>query len=325
MLGVMTMAQFKDRGAYPDGEPSSKYDAALDDTLARDRAFATLGILSGDRALSKFGEAKLRTADRSLRGRVHIGDGFMLDKATGRVEQDPSYAQFLDQQEERRATRAAQSQADILARMGYGADLRRTAPNYAHVPTEGGQAILQTNPEASGGAGPRQTIPVTPPLGGDDRQKAAEAERLAVEAGELYDELRAVGGVVSSPKDIISDVINKVPAVGGGLSRAAQEQMFSPEQQRVRSRGARFEQNLSNLAAGLALTGYELEQRNRWSPFASGINQEEAQRRLANIQRDFGDRRDTILNAPRLQPGDSSPTRATKRVRVDAEGNILGD
>jgi hypothetical protein len=31
------------------------------------------------------------------------------------------------------------------------------------------------------------------------------------------------------------------------------------------------------------------------------------------------------LNAPRLQPGDSSPTRTTKRVRVDAEGNILGD
>lgn len=322
------MAEFHDRNAYPDGESSAEHDAALDEVLARDRAFATLGIISGDPALSKLGETKLRAVGRAPRGKVHVGNGFLLDKATGQVEQDPRYADFIDEQEERRAARAAQSQANILDRMGYGANLRRTAPNYTNVPTDGGQAILQTNPEASGGAGPRETIPVTPPLSGDDRQKAAESERLAVEAGELYDELRSVGGVVSSPKDIIGDVINKIPAVGGGLSRAAQEQMFSPEQQEVRSRGARFEQNLSNLAAGLALTGYELEQRNRWSPFATGISQEESQRRLANIQRDFGSRRDTILKAPRMQPSDSNhpaPSRSTKRVRVDAEGNILGD
>lgn len=321
------MTEFNSEFAYEPGVARNKQNAALGETLKRDRAFATLAILSGDRALSKLGETQLDAARSSVSGKVHIGDGFLLDKATSEVEQDPRYAAFLTRQAELRAARAIQAQADILERMGYGAQLRRTAPQYENVPTEGGQAILQTNPEASGGAGSRQIIPVTPSLDGDDRQKAAEAERLAHEAGELFTELQRVEGVVSSPKDIVADVVNRIPIVGGGLSRVAQEGMFSPEQQSVRSRGARFEQNLSNLAAGMALTGYELEQRNRWSPFASGINQEEAKRRLENIQRDFGNRRDTILHAPRMRSGELENAHVTpqrRRVRVDAEGNVIG-
>jgi len=54
------------------------------------------------------------------------------------------------------------------------------------------------------------------------------------------------------------------------------------------AQGDRMTQRLSNLAAGLALTGFEIEERDKWSPFAPGLVQEQRQLRLNNLHSEFG-------------------------------------
>lgn len=268
-------------------------------SVDRDKLFATLAVISGDKPLSQWGQNVMdqRTRVGAVPRKTSIGNGFILDPATGEVSRDPGYAEY---EKERDALTAAQRetlQAQMLDRLGYSAALRARQPRYTTVDTEGGVAPVQFNPSAPGGAGVGRVIPVIPPVSPETRQKAAESERLAQEASSLHAELGKTRGVVSSPKDIASNVVGQVPVVGAAAGRVLREKLYSPDQLSLQTRGARFEQNLSNLAAGMALTGYELEQRDRWSPFAVGISQDEAQRRLENIQRDFGNRRDAQLNA----------------------------
>jgi hypothetical protein len=269
----------------------------------RDKLMATLAIISGDKPLSQWGQAVMdqRTRVAAQPRKTSIGNGFILDPTTGEVVRDPGYAAYEKERDAIEAAARDRMQGQMLERLGVGADLRARQPRYSLEDTEGGAVPVQYNPLAEGGVGtgPKVSIqrPVTP-------------ERLSLEARSLYDELGKKKGVVSTPKDILTtDVLPKVPVVGSAVSRATREALYSPEQLSVQTRGARFEQNLSNLAAGLALTGYELEQRNRWSPFVSGISQEEAQRRLENIERDFGARRDAALDANRSNTGGPRNTR----------------
>jgi hypothetical protein len=302
-------------------------------------------LLSGDEGLIRVVEHQQKERAGNRTRKASIGNGFILDSATGQVTRDPNYAEYEQGRDTLESSRRAQLQEDMLSRLGLSADLRAKQPRYTAQETEGGVAPVQINPNARGGARAEPTIPVRRPISDTDSQKAAEAERLAAEARDLYGELERVQGAVSSPKDIASSVINKLPLVGAGASQAAQERLFSPDQLSVKTRGANFEQNLSNLAAGLSLTGFEIEQRNRWSPFASGISQGEAQRRLENIERNFTTRGGTIRNANRprnpnglsrnewLEPGnpddgtysDAPSLSKPKRVKVDAQGNVLGN
>jgi len=75
------------------------------------------------------------------------------------------------------------------------------------------------------------------------------------------------------------------------LQRMAEDKMYSsPEVKSYVTRLNRVESKLSQLAAGLNVTGYEMKDRQRWSPNAPGITDEERQLRLNNIERDlFGD------------------------------------
>jgi hypothetical protein len=266
----------------------------MSEALDRDKLLTAAAILSGDPALTRYGEYQL--AQR--RGRKSsIGSGFILDSHSGEVTRDPGYADYERGRDQLEAEQRTRLQQDMMDRLGYSADLRSRQPRYTSQETEGGVAPVQINPNAPGGARAEPTIPVRRPIADADRQKAAEAGRLAKEARELFAALQKTPGTVDSPKDIASEAIGKIPIVGRGASRAYTEGVFSPEQLSLKSRGDRYEQNLSNLAAGLALTGYELEQRDRWSPFARGISQKESQRRLENIERDFGTRQETILRA----------------------------
>lgn len=258
-------------------------------------ALANVAMLSGDEVLGRFGAAQLRTGNRSRKS--SIGRGFILDTQTGAVSRDPNYADYERGRDALESDQRARLQDDMLARLGVSADLRSKQPRYTAQEAEGGVAPVQLNPNAAGGARAEPTIPVRRPIANADAQTAAESERLAAEAQDLHDELSRVEGVVSSPKDIAASAIGKVPLIGPGASQAAQEGMFGADQLALKTRGARLESDLSKLAAGLSLTGFEIEQRNRWSPFAAGISQAESQRRLENIERNFATRGRTIRNA----------------------------
>lgn len=305
-------------------------------------ALANVALISGDEALGKFGEAQLRTGSRSRK--ASIGKGFILDTQTGAISRDPNYAEYEKGRDVLESEQRARLQDDMLTRLGVSADLRSKQPRYTAQETEGGVAPVQINPNAAGGARAEPTIPVQRPLANSDAQTAAESERLAAEAQDLYDELSRVQGVVSSPKDIVASVIGKFPLVGSGAAQVAQENMFGGDQLSLKTRGARLESDLSNLAAGLSLTGFEIEQRNRWSPFAAGISQKESQRRLENIERNFASRGSAIRNANKPRnpnelsyndwlksenPEDDNAYRGSrervKRVKVDAQGNPIGD
>lgn len=268
------------------------------------RRTALMGLVSGDPVLMPAGQALLSKG--SKQNKLNLGNGFVYDPETGETTQDPRYADFVAEREAAAAARAQRAEAARDARLA-------------------AQIGAQNDRFERGLTARSENVPF------NQRVHAAEANRLAQEAHELFNELGRVGGVVSSPKDIAANALGVVPGVGTGAARVAEEQMFTPEQLAVKSRGRRFEQNLSNLAAGMALTGYELEQREKWSPFASGISQAEAKRRLTNLQRDFGDRRDAVLEAGSLRPGGESGTAPpqsaypSKRVRVDAQGNVIGD
>ncbi len=310
--------------------------------MATRRELLELAMLTGDETLGKFGEQGLKEQAGSRTRKASIGNGFILDSATGQVTRDPNYAEYEQGRDSLESSRRSQLQEDMLTRLGLSSDLRSKLPRYTAQETEGGIAPVQINPDARGGARAEPTIPVRRPLSDKDRQDAAEAERLSTEARDLYDELERVEGVVSSPKDIGISLLDKLPS---GVSQAAQEGLYSPDQLSVKTRGANFEQNLSNLAAGLSLTGFEIKQRDRWSPFVTGISQSEAQRRLENIERNFASRRDSTrnANAPRNpnglsrnasldagSPDDNAYSEAPilskpKRVKVDAQGNVIGN
>ena len=70
-----------------------------------------------------------------------------------------------------------------------------------------------------------------------------------------------------------------------GVSRKAEEDIVytDPDVRKYRTKIGRLEGDLSKLASGLAVTGFEMQDRKRWSPFAEGISQEERQNRLLNI------------------------------------------
>lgn len=67
------------------------------------------------------------------------------------------------------------------------------------------------------------------------------------------------------------------------LQRIAEERYYGDEAQGYRSEGRGFEADLSKLMAGLQVTGFEMKDRQKWSPFAPGITAAERERRLDNM------------------------------------------
>jgi hypothetical protein len=129
-------------------------------------------------------------------------------------------------------------------------------------------------------------------LGLPTRSQATEArklERLAGEAGEMEADIAGAQDVRSPVVDTGLEFLKGIPGVGRGMATAAEEWYYDdPGEMELRSRLGRFESQVSKMAAGMALTGYEIGERDKWSPYAPGISAEESERRLGNIQSDLG-------------------------------------
>lgn len=72
------------------------------------------------------------------------------------------------------------------------------------------------------------------------------------------------------------------------FQRWGEAKMYETEKGKTyKTKLARLESKLSQLASGMAVTGYEMKDRQKWSPNAPGISGAERQRRVANVRRDL--------------------------------------
>ncbi len=76
-------------------------------------------------------------------------------------------------------------------------------------------------------------------------------------------------------------------ALPNAVQRIIEGQTYSDAARNYLADVAFLDNELSRLMSGLAVTGYEMEAKQRWSPYAPGISQAERQIRLRNIQRDL--------------------------------------
>ena len=137
-------------------------------------------------------------------------------------------------------------------------------------PSGGGGASSGVKPSAS----ERKDYRLGKRLQGVVRGLANEREAFSDEELEM----------INSPK--IQAAISWIPSAS--LQRLAEEKVYlTPQVKAYIARLNRVESKLSQLAAGLNVTGYEMKDRQRWSPNAPGITDEERQLRLQNVERDL--------------------------------------
>lgn len=74
-----------------------------------------------------------------------------------------------------------------------------------------------------------------------------------------------------------------------GTGRMIEEEIAFPDREvrSYRTKSAKFESDYSKLMAGLNVTGFEMEDRKKWSPYAQGISQTERQQRYDNLKQEL--------------------------------------
>lgn len=143
-----------------------------------------------------------------------------------------------------------------------------------------GYKAVQKTASKLGGSGLKPT--------GAERKSYLESKRLLGVISEL-DEMR--GGLTPKELDemdqpIAEGLADAIPFNAG--KRWVEDKMYSSEGVHTyRTKVARLESKLSQLASGLAVTGYEMSDRQKWSPNAAGITDAERERRLENVNNDL--------------------------------------
>ena len=130
----------------------------------------------------------------------------------------------------------------------------------------------------------------------------AKAQSNYFEAGNLLKQIGGINDVANSfTEGQRAEANQPVSEIGlelldkwgpEGAARLAESELVYPDKQ-VRnwmSQGRKLENRISQLASGLAVTGYEMQARKSWSPWAPGIPMDERQQRLDNVQVDFRDK-----------------------------------
>jgi len=122
---------------------------------------------------------------------------------------------------------------------------------------------------------------------GSERKTANEAKRLqgvVADLAKLRGEM-SEKGLAELDSPITQGALSVLPNVG---QRWGEEAFYSdPTTRKYMSRLARLESRLSQLASGLAVTGFEMSDRQKWSPNAPGISDAERAKRLSNINKDL--------------------------------------
>lgn len=236
---------------------------------------------------------QIRREDQKRRASVqNLGNGIIYDPETGTSRLDPNYAAAEKEKYERDL-----GKYDARERARQGRD------TYQTVPTEGGYDVVQTNPNAQGGAGVRNHIPVQQPIPANDRQSAAENQRLAQEASDLVEELNTTDAV-SPWLDVPAELARQ-----GDLTRWMAPMIesvgYNKDELKVRNRGTALESDIIKSMSGAGVSGFEYANVQKWSPFAPGITKAQAQARLEVLNQKLLGKAEAISGANRPQQGNA--------------------
>lgn len=288
-------------------------DADEEKRLRRQRDLAVIGALMNTKptlAVSEIlakdvtdqrEEARRRGERAQANRRRYLGGGFFLEP-DGSVVRDPDMEQAEAEREER-----------LRGRIGYQDELIRgrawDRPSTTIQTGPGGEVVpVTTTPRGDTRVQPAVPGVTASPPSAEGMQKSAEAVRLANKAGQLGTRVADIPGAVDPVKSATSDLLGRVPVFGEIARNVYGERAYTAAERALRGDAAMFENDLSNLAAGLSLTGFEIGERNKWSPFVPGISKETAQARLAAIEAKFRDRARTFRGQP---PGASNANSST--------------
>jgi hypothetical protein len=232
-----------------------------------------VGQLTGDRVLAPFGQNLSKTVNTQAEDLGQRGEQARYRKyqegASTRADERAQAEQAWREKDalaERGLQYAKLNQAERLA--GESNALRRT---------------IEAEKIKAKGAAKAEALK----LGSSADQKAALAEELADRAAGL--KTRMPAGAINAGKDLAVDLTSKVwPGAAQALGEKLYDKGLDPDSWRADADS--FDQDVSNLAAGLAVTGFELENKQKWSPRAPGISAQESQNRFDNMQSKFARR-----------------------------------
>ena len=240
---------------------------AMMDALRRREAFATIGQLTGDPVLGQFGAAEAgRVARRreGLRKTMEAQRKWEEARPSGmpgyviRAGQIEPVQEYLDWQ-------AGQKEADRQTRLRIAME-RAKNPNewYAREMWKRSMGTPSQMAEA------RKTLAYLP-----------ELQNLAQE---LQPEGIEIPGWVEAGGDFAREYLPLGSAAAAGIERRG----MNPESMRWLERGRQAESDIIRLASGLAVTGFELENVKKWSPWAGNLTKAQRTDRIRNIYNKLG-------------------------------------
>ena len=162
-------------------------------------------------------------------------------------------------------------------------------------------------------------LPQKPSAG--ERKDVAEADRLVAESEALLSNWQT--GSSNPLIDIPTDYFLEGTSFDS-LKPVIEKYAYSPEQLDQRTRSAQLESSISKLMAGLALTGFELGERKKWSPFTAGMSDEQSRARLTIIQDIFKNKSAAIRELTTLpnQPPAPETVQGANTLGVEPEPSL---
>jgi hypothetical protein len=254
------------------GEPPTEEEKlrALASQLRMRNNQGMVGQLTGDRVLAPFGTNLSKTANTQAEDLGQRGE-----TARYRKYQEATSTRA----DERQRAEQAWREKNAIAEQNLE---RAKMAQAARLSGEGNALRLAIEKERAAAKAAQKTGAIK--AGGSSHQKAVLADELADRAAKLKE--RMPEGVVNAGKDLAIDLTSKVwPGAGQALGEKMYGQGLDPESWRADADS--FDQDVSNLAAGLAVTGFELENKQKWSPRAPGISAQEAKNRFDNMNDKF--------------------------------------
>ncbi len=118
--------------------------------------------------------------------------------------------------------------------------------------------------------------------------QTAEARKTLAFLPELQSQAIALEDIeIPEFTESMANYVRDMP-MGESLAPLIERKGMSPEAVAWLETGRQVEQDLMRLASGLAVTGFELQNIKKWSPWASNITNEQRRNRLRNVYNKLG-------------------------------------